>query len=257
MILPDMLSPDARASRFARISASAMTERRVQGEDGVGTLAEKWQHQIIKRYLSEDTSHHEVKLNGTRFVSDVRVENEVFEVQSADFFPMKKKIDYYLTHTDLTVTVVHPLAKNRLVSQIDPKTQEISAPKKSPRHSAPIELLPKLYPLMPYLKNERLKFRLLLLEVQDFKLLSENRRKNASRFERIPTALLEDLTLSSPADFRALLPPSLPSPFTVKQFSKLTKLRGRDAYSAVHALEALGILSPAPPVGRAMAFWIT
>lgn len=256
MILPDTLSPEARSARFSRICTAAMTERRVQGENGVGTLAEKWQHQIIKRYLSENPAHHEVKLEGTRFISDVRVGGQVFEVQSAAFSPLQKKIGYYLSHTDLLVTVVHPIPKNRFVSRIDPVTQEISPPRRSPRHSSPIELLPKLYPLIPFLNHERLQFRVLLLEVQDFKLLSHGKtpRRNASRFERIPTALLEDISFASPSDYRALLPNALPSPFTVKLFSKATGIRGRDAYSAVRVLVALGILNPAPPIGKAMAF---
>ena len=116
-----------------------------------------------------------------------------------------------------------------------------------------------LYPLIPYLSNERLNFRILLLEVQDFKLLSNDKRdrkRKASRFERIPTALIEDRSFANPEDFRALLPDTLPEVFTVKQFSAATKIRGRDAYSAVRVLSALHILKPSEPIGRAMAFQI-
>lgn len=257
MILPDLLTPEARASRFARICDGAMAERRAQGSDGIGTLAEKWQHQIVKRYLSEDQSQHEVKLENTRFVSDVRVGKDAFEVQTAAFGSMAKKIAYYLEQTDLTVTVVHPIAKNIQVSRINTETSEVLPPKRSPKHGKPLDLLAQLYPLIPYLNHPRLHFRVLLLEVWDFKLLPKDgkrRRGDPHRFERIPTALLEDLTLSSPEDFRAILPPLPQSPFTVKQFSGATKLRGRNAYSAVRVLVALGILSPAPPIGRAMAF---
>ncbi len=257
MILPDLLTSEARASRFARICDGAMAELRAQGGDGIGTLAEKWQHQIIKRYLSENPNEHEVKLEGTRFVTDVRVGNEAFEVQTAAFGSMAKKIAYYLEHTDLTVTVVHPIAKKIQVSRIDADTAEILPPKRSPKHGKDLDLLAELYPLIPYLNHPRLRFRILLLEVWDFKLLPKDgrrRRGESRRFERIPTALIEDRTLSTPADFRAMLPPLPSEPFTVKQFSLLTKLRSRDAYSAVRVLKALGILTPAAPIGRSMAF---
>ena len=57
------------------------------------------------------------------------------------------------------------------------------------------------------------------------------------------------------SDFLSLLTTcDLPERFTVKQFSALTKLRGRNAYSAVRVLCALGLLKQTDPVGRSMAF---
>ncbi len=254
----DELSLEAKVARFSRICQDAMRERRVQGEQGVGTLAEKWQHQIIKRYLSEDPAHHEIPVSSERrFVSDVRIGNDAYEVQTGSFAPMVKKIAYYLESTDLTVTVVHPIAKDRWISWVDSETMEITPRKRSPKHGRPEDLLAELYPLIPFLGHPRLKFRILLLEVHDFKLLSNHKgrgKQDAQRYERIPLALFDDIPLNTPSDFAKFLPAELGSPFTVKQFSTATKIKGRDAYSAVRALTALGLLSPAEPIGRSMAF---
>ena len=260
MIISDTLSMEAKAARFARICRNAMQERRVQGEMGIGTLAEKWQHQIIKRYLSEDPTDHEIPVaTGRRFVSDVRIGKDAYEVQTGSFAPMAKKIAFYLESTDLTVTVVHPIAKNRWLSWVDEQTSEISPAKKSPKHGRAEEILAELYPLIPYLSNPRLKFRLLILEVHDFKLLSNRqgrRKQDAQRYERIPLSLIDEIHLNAPEDFAQFLPNGLPSPFTVKEFSKATGIRGRDAYSAVRVLTALGLLESAPHVGRSMAFTV-
>ena len=91
MILPDLLDAAGKAARFQRICDRAMTERRSQ-EGGIGTLAEKWQHQIVKRYLTENTDEHEVGVEGRRFVSDVRVGDRVYEVQTGEFTPMAEKM---------------------------------------------------------------------------------------------------------------------------------------------------------------------
>ena len=258
MILPDTLSKEAQAARFARICEDAMGERRTQGEQGIGTLAEKWQHQIIKRYLSEDPNDHEIPVaEGRRFVSDVRVGADAYEVQTGSFAPMAKKLAYYLESTDLTVNVVHPIPKDRWVSWVDYDTAEISPRRRSPRHGRAEDLLAEMYPLIPLLPHPRLKFRILLLEVHDFKLLSnqqKNRKLGSQRYERIPLSLIEDIQLSSPSDFKRFLPDSLPSPFTVKEFSQATKIKGRDAYSAVRVLTALGLLTPAEPLKKAMRF---
>ena len=260
MLVVDTLSTDARRARFARICESAMKERRTQGEQGVGTLAEKWQHQIVKRYLSENPEDHEIRVcDARRFVSDVRIGDDAYEVQTGDFAPMAKKIAYYLESTDLTVTVVHPIPKDRWVSWVDPKTAEISPPRRSPRHGKASDILPRLYPLIPMLPHPRLKFRVLLLETHDFRLLSGRKKdphRGGERYERIPISLIDDISLDSPTDFEQFLPKNLSSPFTVKEFSKATKLTGRDAYSAVRVLVALGLIEQAEKIGRSMVFKI-
>lgn len=259
MLIPDMLDKDAKQARFARIYRNAMRERREDLRDGIGLLGEKWQHQIIKRYLTEDTAEHEVGLPGTRFVSDVRVGNDIYEVQTGSFAPMKRKLERYLEDPALTVEIVHPLPAVRHLSWMDPDTGEIGKSRRVAGKRDPLLLLPELYPLIPLLPHfseGRLRFRLLLLEVQDFKLLdgrTRDRKGGATRLERIPTGLVDELRFSSPADFAALLPAGLPVPMTVAEFSRATGLRSLDAYSAVRVLLALGIFADAGRKGRAMA----
>lgn len=260
VILPDLLDLPAKQARFERIYLQAMQERREDLRDGIGLLGEKWQHQIIKRYLTEDPAEHEVGLPGTRFVSDVRVGNAIYEVQTGSFAPMRKKLERYFADPALTVTVVHPFPAVRYLSWMDPKTGEIGKARRTAGKRDPLLLLPELYPLLSLLPNlaaGRLKFRLLMLEVRDFKLLdgrTQDRKRGASRLERIPTGLLGEQDFASPDDFAALLPTDLPSPLTVAEFSRATGIRGLDAYSAVRVLAALGIFSECEKKGRAMAF---
>ena len=100
----------AHKARFDRLCREAASAPRGVGDEGIGTLGEKRMHAIIKRYLSEDHTYHEVGVLNTGYVSDVRIGNDVYEVQTGAFYPMKKKIAHYLENTDCTVTVVHPMA---------------------------------------------------------------------------------------------------------------------------------------------------
>lgn len=245
----------ARKARFDRLCDALIREAFVSGEAGIGTLSEKRLHATVKRYLCEDTDCHEVGMKERKFVADVRVGNEIYEVQTGSFFPMKQKIAYYLTSTDCTVTVVHPIAKNAWTCWIDPETLEFSPRRKSPKHGRAEDLLPEMYHLLPHLGNERLQFRVLLIETQDFRWKRvKGRRRTAERYERIPLSLVEDITFSSPADFSRFLPPTLPSHFTVRQFSEATGIRGRDAYSAVRVLAALGLVREGERIGRSMGW---
>ena len=246
-------------TRFKRLCMEAAVKERTGGADGFGTLAEKRLHAVIKKYICPNEDFHEAPIDGTRFLADIRVGNDIVEVQTGAFYPMKKKIDHYLQNTECTVTVVHPVATVRRLSWVDPESFEIGNARWVAGERAE-SILPELYCLLPHLGDPRLRFRLLLLEVHDFRLQngtrSRDRKKGSVRYERMPIALLEELDLNTPEDFRRFIPEGLPSPFTVKQFSTRSKLRGRDAYSAVRVLAALGLFVPAEPIGRAMAFEI-
>jgi len=242
--------------RFARLCMEAATHGRTDGANGFGTLAEKRLHAVIKNYLCADEQYHEVGVEGTRFVSDLRIGDHVIEVQTGSFFPMKKKIAHYLHNTELTVTVVHPIAVTRWMSWVAPATTELS-PRRKVRGETPWELLPELYYLAEHLGHPRLRFQLLLLEVQDFRVLngwSKDRKKGSERYERMPLALMDEQSFREPSDFSVFLPQELPPHFTVKDFSAQSKLRGRKAYAAVRALAALGLIEAAEPIGRSMGW---
>lgn len=246
------------ASRFARMCEAAMRKGREQGEAGIGTLQEKRLHQILKHFICDNEDYHEVGVANTRYVSDVRIGNLIFEVQTGDFYPMKQKIAHYLLSTDCVVTVVHPIPVTKWISWIDPKTHEISSRVRSPQKGRPEDLLPRLYCLIPHLQNPRLRYQLLFLEVEDFRILdgrrSRDRKKGSTKYERIPLSLVGEMELNSPDDFAPFIPEGLPEHFTVKEFSGLTKLRGRDAYSAVRVLTAMGFFAQSEKIGRSMGW---
>lgn len=244
-------------TRFAALCRDAMLSHHEKGTDGIGTLAEKRMHVILKKYVCPNKDFYEIPLEGTRYVSDVRIGSEIYEIQTGSLFPMKKKIGYYLAHTDCTVTVVHPLVTDKWVVWVDPLTKSVCEKVRSPKHEREEDLLPALYPLLPYLQNERLRFRFLLIEAIDFKILSKgtkSRKRGAQKYERIPLSLKGEVCVSSHTDLSRFVPDALPDPFTVKEFSALTKIRGSDAYSAVRVLAALGVLTEGEKRGRAMTF---
>lgn len=249
------------ADRFSALCAEALLLPRSEGEDGIGTLGEKRLHAVIKRYLSADEDTHEVKLEGTRYVSDVRCGDHVFEVQTGAFYPLRQKIAYYLEHTECTVTLVHPVPTDKWVMRFDPETGDASERRRSPKQGSVLDVLAKLQSLGEYVGHPRFEVRLLLLETLDVRIPAgrgKERWRRTRLYERLPLSLRGELHLRTPADLRALLPDTLPPRFTVKTFSACTHLRGRDAYSAVQTLLALGLLLRTDEQeGRARVFALT
>lgn len=251
---PECAASKTRAALLSRIARRVTRERHVQGEDGIGTLGEKRMHVILKELFCADERFHEIPLEGTRFVADVRMGNEIIEIQTGALAPMKRKLEYYLTQTDCTVTVVHPIAVRKWTVWINRETHEVSQKTRSTRVGHDVDLLAELFPLRSLLPSERLRFHLLYIETVDFRLLSArgDRRRGTTRYERIPIALLGEEVFSSPADFARFLPDTLPSHFTVKDYSREAGVHGIDAYSAVRVLTSLGLLREGDKIGRAM-----
>lgn len=247
---------EAERARFGRLCDRAVLEHSFLQEEGIGTLQEKRLHSVVKHFLCADERFHEVGVEDSRYVSDVRIGNEVYEVQTGAFYPMAKKIAYYLENTDYTVFVVHPVPWVRWLSWVDEESLEVSPRRRVARTEKTADLLSELYCLLPFLDNPRLHFRLLYVEVYDFRLRSENKRgrRESARYERIPLSLLGTRSFRGREDFQSFVPEQLPQHFTVAQFSKLSGIRGRDAYSAVRVLAAMGIFEKAENIGRSMGW---
>ena len=196
---------------------------------GIGTYSEKTVHRVLKTFFCPDTDFHEVGIGS--FVADALVGNTLYEIQSAGLFPLKKKLAYYLEHTDKQINIVCPVLTAKRVIWVDAESGEMSAPRKSPVGHGKMRVLPELIYLLDHLNFDRLSFLIVGLVADDYKLLDgkgANKKHGASRVERLPRELTYIETLSSRKDIACFfLPEKLPREFTASEFSRLTNLRRR------------------------------
>ena len=233
----------------------------------IGTLREKRLHAAVKLYLCPDETCHErpaadlipreseAPQKFRRMVADILWDDHVMEVQTGGFFPLKEKIAWYLTHTSCRVTVVHPIPAVKYLSWINPSDGSIISRSKSPKRGRVRDVAKELYWLSEFIGNPRLSVRLLLLELEEYRLAdgwSKDKKRGSNRYERFPTALLGDVTLTTPADYAEyFLPPALSAPdtegntplFTAAAYAKATGIRGRATYAVIHLLEKLGLVA--------------
>ena len=242
-----------------------------KNEPIIGMLAEKKLHATVKRYLSEDLSTHERLVPDLladeehppiRMVADVMVEGEIFEVQTGGFYPLRQKIQTYLTHTTCNITVVHPMAGIRYLSWIDPTDGSIISRTKCHSRKRVKDIAKELYWLSDFIGNPRISLRLLFLEIEEYRLRdgwSRDGKRGSNRYERYPTTLLGDVRLYEPEDYAFyFLPDTLPIgiPFTAADYAKASGIRGRATYGVLHLLVKLGVLQEGERVGRAQTFVI-
>ena len=261
----------ADAMRFADVCLSYVS-RGVHLEDGIGTLAEKRMHAILKNYVCPDVTCHEIRVLDTlpedqreaatnkkssRYVADVLRGRNVWEIQTGSFYPLREKIAWYMQHAPYHVTVVVPVPYKKHLNWIDPLTGTVQKRSAKPHVTSPKSVAGELYWLREHLQNPKLTVQLLLLEIEEYRLLDgygKDKKARASKYEKIPTALCGTLTLHSPEDYRIFLPDSLPDQFTAAQYAAASGIRGRNSYYALHMLTGAGLLAEADKIGRAQSW---
>ena len=266
-----------RQVRFALLCEHERTEGRPAAGVGIGTYKEKRLHALLKEFYCPDRTRHEIKLTdghlkgnyteltdlatrraADRYVADILTERgEIIEIQTGGFYPLIKKLHFYLCATDYRVTVVHPIAHVKWLRWMDAETGELTERRRLPKKGGVKDIARELYWLLPYLAERRLTLCLPLLEIEETRLLDgwgKGGKRGSSRYDRFALALCDEIVLSSPEDYAAVfLPPPdrLTSPFTAAEYAKASGLRGKAVYSMLRMLTELGFLAPAEKRGRA------
>lgn len=223
--------------------------------NGVGTLSEKRLHAALKRFYAKDSACLEVPIG--RFIADVFDGQRIVEIQTGSFKRLRAKLPFFLER--YPTTVVYPMPRTRYLVWTDPETGESTKPHKSPVRGKPLDALHELYQIRNLLGVDTLTVELLLFDLDEYRLLDgygKGRKKGSTQVQRIPRGAPELIRLCSPEDYRALLPAELPNRFTVSGFRRLTGLKSRPAYSAVHVFETLGIFEEDGKEGKATCYRI-
>lgn len=220
---------------------------------GIGTLGEKTVHAVVKEYIEPRAEYQEIKVGS--FFADVYNENGIFEIQTRSFRNLRRKLDYFLAMGP--VTVVYPVPYIKQVRWLDEQTGELSAGRKSPKKGTPYMILYELYQIKEYLLRPELSFQIILMNMEETKLLngwSYDKKRGASCYDRIPTALVEEVFIEGPKDFYKLIPEGLPEVFTVKEFKKAAKLSDSAASVGVNVLHYTGALERVGKKGNAYLY---
>ena len=219
----------------------------------IGTYTEKTLHLALKRYFEDSDDYHEVPTNG--FIADIRRDDVITEIETHGFSGLIPKLSAYLP--EYKVNLVYPLAAKKYVSWIDPDTREISSRRPSPKKENVYDGLFELVRILPHVKHENLNVVILLLEMDEYKLLdgwSYDRKRGAHRFERIPTDVFELIEFNTDADYVKYIPESCIENFTVKDFARGAKIDTGTARAVMKVMEARGVIEKSGKSGRSFIY---
>lgn len=216
---------------------------RIVGRDrtrnGIGTLSEKTLHAILKLYYEPDETKHEQKVDG--YVADILSEDGIIEIQTAQFNKMRGKLNTFLPL--YPVTIVYPIPRTKWLVWIDEESGEASNRRKSPRKGSPYLSFIELYRIKDFLLNPNLKFKIVMVDMEEHRLLngwSQNKKKGSSRYDRIPKEIVEEISITDFTDYALLIPEGLPIEFTSKDFQKAASIPIGVAQTALNILAHVG-----------------
>jgi hypothetical protein len=216
---------------------------------GIGTLSEKTVHSVLKNYYEANELNHEVKIEG--FVADICNGKEIIEIQTRSFDRLRKKLSIFLQH--FPVTIVYPVPYIKWIRWINPETGKISSPRKSPKKGSPYMIFPELYKIKNFLKLPNLRFKIVLLNMEEYRILdgwSKDKKKGSTKCDRIPLEMVDEIYISGLEDYKLLIPKSLGEEFSSKDFKAASGLSNNASSIAMNILNHVGSIQKVGKKGR-------
>lgn len=218
-------------------------KRKIIGIDrqrpGIGTLSEKTIHAILKNYYEPDEDKQEIPIEN--YVADIYKDGEIIEIQTRQFNKLRNKLETFLPL--YPVTIVYPIPREKWLIWIDEESGELSNKRKSPAKGNPYVAFIELYKIKMYLKDPNLRLRLVLVDMEEYRLLngwSRDKKKGSTRYDRIPTRLVEEVEINCIADYMQFVPYELEEEFTTKNFAKAAHIPVNLAQTVLNILYYVG-----------------
>jgi len=223
----------------------------IDDEIGIGIYNEKRLHRILKRTFCQREDCFEIKVG--RYIADIAEAQTITEIQCGSMMPLEKKLEYYLKSTDYSIRVVLPIIVRRALIRADRETGEVMRVRTSPKKGSEWNALAKMYPISRLLTSNRLSICIMLIETEEYRYSEAVRYRKKGKYdaELFPTALVDSIVLEKIEDYLRFLPNELrEGEFSAADFAPFTPLRGRDIYSALNTLSAIGVLKREKIGGR-------
>lgn len=222
---------------------------REKEENGFGTLQEKTIHEVIKDFYCYDHDFQEQKRG--RYIADIAVGDDIWEIQTRAFNKLRGKLDAFLKKYH--VTVIYPVAVEKKIYWLDQETGAITGGRRSPRRGNAYDVFWELYKIRPYLADPNLSIHVFLMDMEEYKLLngwSRDKKRGASRYDRLPGKLKDIVRLETKKDYSYFLPDSLPEEFTSQDLAKCAHIPRDTAQACLLILRDLEVVELVGKKGR-------
>ena len=219
---------------------------------GIGMQSEKTLHAVLKNYIDSDEDHQEIPID--RYIADIFSGDHIIEIQTANMNAMRAKLACFLPQ--YPVRVVYPIPAKKQIIWIDPETGELVKKNRSPLRGSFFHAFRELYKIRPFLSDPNLSFELLLIDLDEYRLLdgwSRDKKRGSHRYDRIPLRMEDRMILTCPRDYMQLVPADLPEPFTSADFAKAAGFKKKGFSTVLLLLTEMGVVER---IGKKGNWWL-
>lgn len=210
-------------------------------------------HLALKRYFAQPDDALEADLNG--YIVDIWHGDRITEIQTGNFGAMKRKLSALLPHYPLTIA--HPIAVERWLITLD-ADEKIISQRKSPKRGVIHHLFKELVYLPPeIITHPNLSIIGVMIYDQEIRIADGKgswRRKRQSIYDRRLVEVIGQYQFNHPADFIALLPDELPTPFTTADLAKALRQSKAIAQRMAFSLKQMGVIEVVSKRGNAYCY---
>jgi hypothetical protein len=217
----------------------------------IGVLKENNLHAGLKLWYSLPEDILERRVDG--YIIDIFREGLLIEIQTGGFYKLKKKL--------LALTEVHPVRLVFPISQEKWIVKEygplLKKRRKSPYKGRLEHIFLELVRIPQIAIHPNFTLEALLIQEEEIQVNDGKgswRRKGWSIKNRNLLNVLERHVFSSPADYLSLLPPDLPSPFTIRDLASEGRMPAFLAQKTAYCLRQMGTLRQSGKRGRAYLY---
>jgi hypothetical protein len=167
------------------------------------------------------------------------------EIQTRNFAAIKRKLKKLLAHHQ--VRLVYPIPYEKwIIKQPHGEDSPVSR-RKSPKRGVFDDVFDELVSFPQLLVNPNFTLELLLIREEELRRHDGTRgwrRRGWVTSERRLLEVVEQRTLTLPADMSAFIPPDLAEPFTTSDFAIAIAKSRRFAQKMVYCLRLMGCITP-------------
>lgn len=221
--------------------------------NGIGTLQETSLHAALKQWYARPGDRLEAQVDG--YYIDVLQDDLLIEIQTGSFSAIKSKLRQLIQ--SYPVRLVHPIPREKWIVRLDSKGEVRKSRRKSPKRGGFADVFYELVRIPDLVGSANLSLEILLTREEE--LWRDDgrgswRRKYWSIADRRLLEVLDRRLLVSPADFQALLPPTLPERFTTRDLAQTMEIRRSLAGKMAYCLRVMGAVEQIGKQGNAYLY---
>jgi hypothetical protein len=218
----------------------------------IGTLGEKGLHAALKVWYARPGDVIEKQVEG--FHVDIARGELLIEIQTKNFSSQRRKL--WKLASKHPVRLVFPIAQEKWIVRVAHDGTAQLGRRKSPKRGHLFQVFEELVSIPKMIENPNFSLEVLIIREEEIRSYDQGSRRRRG-WSTVDHRLLEVLNrhvFKEPADFRALIPDGLPSPFQSADLAEGSRQPLWLAQKMTYCLRNMGVIERAGRKGNAILY---